>query len=123
VYSYQIYISDDCGTPVSAVIAEIFPKTAAVGTVNTFWPINCCKTDSYHAEIPSTRLPAAGVNFLVVVQTTSGPAPDGMIIPFEDVGPGAVVKVGRITAVGSATRLCYVAVWVGVLVASWGLAD
>lgn len=117
VYSYQIYVTDDCGTPVSAVIAEVFPKTAAVGTANA-WPINCCKTDSYRVEVPSTSLPAGAVNLLVVVQTPSGPAPDGMIIPFEDMGPGSV-KAGLIAAVGGSRRPRHGAVFVSFLVASW----
>ncbi|CAJ1448217.1 unnamed protein product [Effrenium voratum] len=82
VYRYEVFWADDCGNPLGDAILSVPPRTS--GGPTNLWPGGCCKTDVYTAMLGPMALPSAARTLLISVLTTSGPAPDGLVVPLVD---------------------------------------
>ena len=111
VSSYQVFWADDCGAPLRdrMPILTVPPRTA--GGPSNLWPDGCCKTDVYSVNIPAMELPAEARQLLILVLTSSGPAPDGLVIPLEDSNYEDTVTVPPKGTVGSGASRRWACTW------------
>lgn len=86
VYRYQVFWADDCGVLLSSQpepILSLPPRTIGGLSMN-LWPNGCCKTDVYIAALAPLQLPGDARTLVVQVLTSSGPAPDALVVPLVD---------------------------------------
>ena len=118
VSSYQVFWADDCGAPLPGLSPLLTVPPQTMGGPSNLWPAGCCKTDVYSVSIPPTELPSDARQLLILVLTSSGAAPDGLVVPVEDnkfveivtVPPKGTVGSGSNRRWASPLRLLFVAV-------------
>lgn len=83
VFRYQVFWADDCGVALQPEpILSLPPRTS--GGASNLWPSGCCKTDVYMARLAPMAVPPDARNLVIQVLTTSGPAPDALVVPLVD---------------------------------------
>lgn len=108
VYRYEVFWADDCGVTLSSATEPILslPPRTSGGLSMNLWPSGCCKTDVYIAALEPLEMPSDARSFVIQVLTTSGPAPDALVVPVVDESYDETVTNPPKGTVGSASLVC-----------------
>jgi len=108
VYRYEVFWADDCGVTLPSATKPILslPPRTSGGLSMNLWPSGCCKTDVYIAALEPLEMPSDARSFVIQVLTTSGPAPDALVVPVVDESYDETVTNPPKGTVGSASLVC-----------------